>query len=231
MRHYLIFGIVMVILASSASAANVHGTIYNLFLEAQNNVFVEINSVPAQTLISKDGQYSFDLPNGEYTINAQYSENGRIVSSASENISIVDEGNFVLDMVLFESIDEEFELLDTPGTIEVEEGTSIWIYAIIILVLVIIVGLLFYLKSRPLVKEIITEEKAAEKKEETSVGKEELDKLLWIIKSESGRITQKDLRKRLDLSEAKVSLMIAELESLGKVKKIKQGRGNIIVMT
>ena len=41
---------------------------------------------------------------------------------------------------------------------------------------------------------------------------------------------QKDLRKQLMLSEAKVSLMISELESLNKLKRIKKGRANIIVL-
>jgi uncharacterized membrane protein len=51
-----------------------------------------------------------------------------------------------------------------------------------------------------------------------------------IIKEEGGRTTQKDIRKKIPLSEAKVSLMISELEAKGKIQKIKKGRGNIIVV-
>ena len=51
-----------------------------------------------------------------------------------------------------------------------------------------------------------------------------------VIVEEGGRTTQKDIRKRIPLSEAKVSLLISELESMGKIKKIKKGRGNIIVL-
>ena len=40
---------------------------------------------------------------------------------------------------------------------------------------------------------------------------------------------QKDLRKRLGLSEAKVSMIVAELEEAGIVKKIRKGRANILV--
>ena len=43
-------------------------------------------------------------------------------------------------------------------------------------------------------------------------------------------MTQKDLRKHFAMSEAKISLMITELESLKKIKKIKKGRGNIIIL-
>jgi uncharacterized membrane protein len=52
--------------------------------------------------------------------------------------------------------------------------------------------------------------------------------VLDIIKNEK-RITQKDIRKQLPDSEAKISLVISELESKGIVKKIKKGRGNIII--
>jgi uncharacterized membrane protein len=50
------------------------------------------------------------------------------------------------------------------------------------------------------------------------------------VRSEGGRTTQKDLRRAIPYSEAKISLMIAELESQGKLKKIKKGRGNIIIL-
>ncbi|HIH16780.1 MAG TPA: hypothetical protein HA252_05215 [Candidatus Diapherotrites archaeon] len=45
------------------------------------------------------------------------------------------------------------------------------------------------------------------------------------------RLTQKELRDKLpSVSEAKISLIVSELESMGRVKKIKQGRGNIVVL-
>ena len=43
-------------------------------------------------------------------------------------------------------------------------------------------------------------------------------------------MTQKDLRARLNCSEAKVSLMITDLEDRGLVHKVKKGRGNIILL-
>ena len=41
---------------------------------------------------------------------------------------------------------------------------------------------------------------------------------------------QKDLRKRLPWSEAKVSMMLSELEEMGIVKRIKKGRAKIVVL-
>lgn len=59
---------------------------------------------------------------------------------------------------------------------------------------------------------------------DTDYKKEVLD----VIKKEE-RITQKDLRRKIPLSEAKVSLIITELYDEGSIKKIKKGRGNILV--
>ena len=58
----------------------------------------------------------------------------------------------------------------------------------------------------------------------------ELSRLCGIISAAGGRMTQRDLRKELPYSEAKVSLMVAELEGRGILKKFKKGRGNIIVL-
>ncbi|MGA9142096.1 MAG: hypothetical protein WBZ29_17865 [Methanocella sp.] len=54
--------------------------------------------------------------------------------------------------------------------------------------------------------------------------------VLAIMEKNGGRITQLDLRKALPYSEAKVSLIVSDLESRGLVKKIKKGRGNVLIM-
>ena len=64
------------------------------------------------------------------------------------------------------------------------------------------------------------------KKEEDS----DLDKIVEVIKREGGRTTQKEIRKEIPLSEAKISLMIAQLAHKRPIKKIKKGSGNIIVL-
>lgn len=220
----VLFGILVA--SGLVSAANVHGTIYNMLLEPQENVMIEVNSVPQQEFVSKGGDYSFELPKGNYAISAMYIESGRVVSSAAENISVIDDGTYVLDMILLESTDEEFDLLDVPQIdIEGENSRIPWVYIAIVPMLILISVLVWlYWKNRP----VVNEPDANDEKVEPQ--KEDLEFLIKIIKEQGSRITQKDLRKKLSLSEAKVSLMIAELESLGKVKKIKQGRGNIIVM-
>ncbi len=71
-----------------------------------------------------------------------------------------------------------------------------------------------------------------QKKPIKQVKKQELDddakKVMQTLVSFEGRSTQKELRQTLNFSDAKLSLIIAELEELGYIKKFKRGRGNII---
>jgi uncharacterized membrane protein len=83
----------------------------------------------------------------------------------------------------------------------------------------------FFLKRKPApAPETAKEEPKREFK------KPELEDLLAIIRKEGGRITQQELRRQMPYSEAKVSLMLAELEDQGRIRKIKKGRGNIIIL-
>jgi len=52
---------------------------------------------------------------------------------------------------------------------------------------------------------------------------DDLSELLDIIQQARGRLTQKDLRSKMRCSEAKVSLMITDLEDRGLVHKVKRG--------
>ncbi len=54
-------------------------------------------------------------------------------------------------------------------------------------------------------------------------------KLLNIVREER-RITQKELRQKFDLSESKISLIITELQNKNYVRRVKQGRGNVIIL-
>lgn len=58
----------------------------------------------------------------------------------------------------------------------------------------------------------------------------ELSETLDIIRGHKGKITQKDLRSKLDYSEVKISLLLSELEKRGLIKKLKNGRENILIL-
>jgi uncharacterized membrane protein len=108
----------------------------------------------------------------------------------------------------------------------------IGILFVIILAIVIVFMLMYSNKVKSLKKRIMHE--TGHRVSTESVGKSEQPvdehehKILQIIKKEK-RMTQKDLRKEIPLSEAKISLVISDLESKGKIRKIKKGRGNILI--
>ena len=219
---------VLSLLSNIAAAANVHGNIYDLSLNKVSGAGVAVNTTPEQFLVSKDGIYSFDLPNGFYAIKAELRQDGA-VASESRNISISREGNYVIDLILFPSFEEE-DISRGPELSFPETGNMGFALFIIILFLAILAIVVFaiFKGKKESAKGSGESAYAGEKgkKEEDS----DLDKIVEVIKREGGRTTQKEIRKEIPLSEAKISLMIAELEHKGTIKKIKKGRGNIIVL-
>jgi uncharacterized membrane protein len=198
------------ILASQlASAAILHGTLYTATFNELNDVVVEVNSTPPQIFVSKEGQYSFVLEPGTYELTAKYRISGDNFLYSADNVTISRDGYFVKDLFL-----EPAKRVSAPTGAVV--GPSTFSLISIGLVIAILVASLAYallkLKNKP------------------DANPETENKLVDFIKKEGGRTTQKDIRKQIPLSEAKISLMISELENDGIVKRIKKGRGNIIVL-
>lgn len=213
-------------LINIVNAATIHGTIYNTELTKVSNVIMEIDSIPKQRFVSENGEYSFNLQEGVYTITAiAYYDNEE--NTAEESITIEGEGEYVLDLFLFPNY-EDLDNLDFDVVKDLEEPkTSTWWIYLIVAVLLIALFFIFKIKfKKSLLKKASGKVEDGEEIEETD---EVLDKIYDIIKKEN-RISQKELRKRTNLSEAKVSLIISQLESENKIKKIKKGRSNILVV-
>lgn len=195
-------------------------------LEKVNGVVVEINSSPKQRIISNSGEYSFSLPIGDYRIFA-YHEDNTGVQKTEELISVTNEGDFILDLFLFPDISNEESISNTSEFNfqapfkSTNSFSYILLIIIFILVIFIIIAIIFFFRR----KESKTNDNIV-----NSDSNDLIHKLLRLIEASDGRITQKEIRKEIPMSEAKISLMIAELESIGKIKKIKKGRGNIIVL-
>ncbi len=108
-RGSLIFIVVFAICASLASGAVVHGTTYEWStFEALENTIVEVDSAPPQFMVASFGSYSFDLPEGTYTIRAEYYQGNVLEYYAEENITIIGGGDFVLDLLMFPPIEDAF---------------------------------------------------------------------------------------------------------------------------
>jgi len=194
-------------------------------LEERNNTVVTIDSTPPQTIVSKDGDYQFELGIGKYEIEAIYTD-GQLIEKTTELVEIKKEGDFVLDLILFPSFEEEEELFQQTE----EEVADLQEFSIINLIMFIVViigfGIIIYLviKYSKQLQEVSKEVKGHKDIPD------ETKKVIAFIKKQGGRTTQKEIRKNFPSSEAKISLIISELEEEGIVKKIKKGRGNIIIL-
>jgi len=176
---------------------------------------------------------------------------------AEENVTVGDEGNFTMDLIMLPALDEE-RLFETDG-VEIDElltenGQSAQgagsggsyqgalIIGAIVLTSVFVLIVLYRQRRRdrngkeekPNAKVLSESSKTQARHPEPLKLQKlpyDLNKLLETIRLNDGRMTQRELRKRMPYGEAKISLMLADLEDRGLIKKIKKGRGNIIVMT
>lgn len=215
--------------------ATVHGTIYDLWtFTPLENVWIKVysDSTLEHSELTRDGTYSVSIPAGSYTIKAEYYSGPILVYDAEENITLQENENLLLDLIMFPTF-EENELPENydiiPEEEEAETGAEfLWLGLIAVLIIVVAVAIIFYHRkiSRPVEKEVAAPPPAR------VVGlPDDLKEVLDIVRESGGRINQLELRQKLPYSEAKVSLMIADLEDRGLVRKIKKGRGNIIVLT
>ncbi len=223
------------------NAAKIKGAVYSFSLEKVTNARVEINTTPHQVFISRNATYQFYVPKGAYLLNATVlakPENGQV----QEIIDIRDDGEYTLDLILFPRDEEDYADVDEP--LEIENGLFEpqnrnqklpFLLPFLIGILVVaggIFGVFIFLKNplrRFLKKGDVTENSYA--KENFSVSADDDRAMILRILAEHGRrMTQKDLRKKMPYSEAKISLALAELEKKGAITKIKKGRGNIIIL-
>lgn len=199
------------------NAITIHGTIYDFDLAKLPNSLVEINSSPAQRLVAKEGTYSFNVPAGDYTLRATSKE-----LSISEQLHAPSNGSYVLDLILLPSLETEEALLDQnldqdtqleiPAEFFIESKSPLqWLGWVVVFALL---GLfIFWFASRKPRKTLPLD----------------LQEILDFIHEQGGRTNQKDIYKNFNHSEAKISLMLDDLEGRGLVQRVKKGRGNLIL--
>ncbi len=221
-----IVGILLVVMLPAAGAATIYGRIYDLTLSPLEDVIIDINSTPEQHWVSKDGAYSFLVEPGTYGLVATYIDNNEVSLSAREDVTVYGDGIFVVDLVMAPDLSEDFSMLnESSASLVLPEGGGIssgaWRVLLYTGIGVLVVGavllVVYYLAPK---------KKQAEEPVADPTGAQ----ILEFLKQNDRRATQKEIRSSIPMSEAKISLVISELESQGRVKKIKKGRGNIIVL-
>tara|TARA_Y100000310_G_scaffold279753_1_gene299073 strand:- start:672 stop:1340 length:669 start_codon:yes stop_codon:yes gene_type:complete len=217
-------GILLLFLISfpAVFGATLSGTVYDLSLDIADKARVSIDTTPGQIVIASLGKYSFDVPQGDYMLTASFVDASGIESTYSENVSITDDGIFTHDIVLFPSIDDFSEPSVDFDDLEEQTGIDLLTFGLTITVLLFL--LLLFRTSKKKRDVVRIPEKVVKEEEDVAAH------VLSVIKKEGGRTTQKDIRKHIPLSEAKISLVIAQLEHEGKISKFKKGRGNVIVL-
>lgn len=216
MKGFLALLMVLALVPSLASAATIHGNVYDMSLQKAPAV-VSVDTVPKQQSVALEGSYSFEVAEGSYTLSAATVSGDQ---RAEETLVVESEGDYTLDLILFPSFEEEQALIEEAEGFDME-GEAPADYSLLLLagIVVIIIALAFIgMKVRKL-KPVQPKPLSAD-----------LDRAVRYIRQHGGRVNQKDLRKEFNLSEAKISLMVTEMESMGLVKRIKKGRGNVIVL-
>jgi len=268
--------ILLIVPVGAVGTATIHGAIYEWdTFEPLENVLIEVNSTPPQSIVAKYGVYSLDLAPGDYVIVATYYTGNNLVASAQESITITDDGDYIIDLLLLPSYEneglEDAEIANLSEAFEVdsqlieEDAGSLDLTYLAVLLIIFLVSLSVYVYSKKkganegslvntspdsdnsalpdgslsvdvkedgLVSTIIDDSETIDTitKAEPSVLPDDLQEVLDIVIANGGRITQKDLRGKLRYSEAKVSLIVSDLENRGLVDKFKKGRGNIIII-
>jgi len=214
--------LILLLMLQQASAATLGGTAYEWStLEPLEGVIVEINTTPKQSMVTKDSRYSFTVPPGSYTLSARYYVDTVLVYLADENVTIKQEGDFVLDLLMFENLEEDEYLFDS---LELDLETAEMVPERDGAMPYYLIGAAIVLVST-FVALVLRSQRASR-----TSGKlpEDLSRIVSTIEKEGGRINQRELRNNTGLSEAKISMMVSDLEQRGVVEKFKKGRGNII---
>ncbi|MDD9953306.1 MAG: winged helix-turn-helix transcriptional regulator [Candidatus Woesearchaeota archaeon] len=209
--------VLFLLLLPGVLGASISGSVYDLSLDTVNTAVVTIDTTPEQRVVAKDGTYSFEVPAGSYTLvaNAVVDDEAWVVR---EELTVSSEGAYTLDLILEPDFEIDLSLGEAPVVDIPEESDAKYIVLLVIALLAIVAVVVYYMRKLP-----------SQGDDEELLVDEYKEQVLRVLKQHKGRITQRELRKSLPFSEAKVSLVVTELEADGIVKKIKKGRGNVIV--
>ena len=149
-------------------------------------------------LVTDKANYSIFLPEGEYTISASATDVSGNELRTEEKIKVGSE-------------DQRVDLILKPAW----DFTYVGVLAVFVLVAAVFLwsNKHWDAKAKP--------KKPAELDADAK-------SVLKALDSFEGRTTQKELKETLKFSDAKLSLILTELEQIGKVKKFKRGRANIV---
>jgi uncharacterized membrane protein len=161
----ILLSLMFVLLISLVQAATLEGNIYNYQLEQEEDILLEIDTIPPQQYLSRDGTYSFDLSPGTYSLQASKGD-----LAAVEEITITEsEGSFVYDLFLFPAMYTEDEFWDQIDSEEEEPKSRAWAYYAAAGIFLVAIGRIIIAKKKyPKRKKLFGKGKARSKDTEKS---------------------------------------------------------------
>lgn len=247
----------LVIAASLASGVQVYGTVFDASLEPVSAI-VEINPLHQAIAARNGGYQFNVEPNRNYTLTAKSINGTALEERTIIQVGEQDAHFDIVLLTPAGFENETTELTETAGDLgeggeEIALNDSVPSYWVLIAVIIAFIAAALLLSRHPKVKKIIYKNKnKAEKPTDNQITTPELKlpklegtaltesqsktsqldhfkvEILKIIRDKGGAIEQKELRRELPWSEARVSVELSELEKMGKVKKIKTGRANLV---
>ncbi|MFT4310271.1 MAG: helix-turn-helix transcriptional regulator [Candidatus Woesearchaeota archaeon] len=213
---------ISVLISNNAYGARIYGAIYDHNLEPIQRTVVMINSTPEQRHVSIYGGYAFSVPPGSYLITAELTLNDVTRPIAEQYITVVDDNEYKIDLFIFDHIDltQDFE---PPSRFTTIITNTSWILGGMFIVFVSFYGIRYWYRK---LKYNRLKTDTAQKQPPQDDGYKQ--KIISLVQQADGSITQRHIRKSLPISEAKVSLLISELEKEGVLRKEKQGRVNVL---
>ena len=184
----------------AVEGASIGGKVYDLELNELDNVIIQINTTPRQQVITKGGGFGLEVPPGTYQLKATTYVFGEHRAQAEENITVIEDGEYVLDLVLF-PLFEDFD--DYPDIGNVED-TAPKIAAAKLLVgagiaAIVIISIIFVILGRKFLRSRL--KKSTHPQASQGQGEHAPDpaatQVIRLIRANDGQISQKELRKQL----------------------------------
>jgi uncharacterized membrane protein len=225
----------MLIFSMPVLSAVITGSVYGPDFDTLNDTVIRINTQPIQQILARNGTYEFNVPEGSYELNAYYKGTEDDMYVFSEKIDAKGDGRYVLDIIMLPEIDDGitpypegfYDSEPASETGETAKPDALGLIMIGGIIALSIAAIIFYFARKK--KADFTDENAKTKNTMHAGADESYDKILELI-NKNKRMTQKDITKEMFLSDAKVSLVLTEMESRGIIKKIKKGRTNVIIL-
>lgn len=234
----IILSILFILGISLVSATTITGTAYDLELTNLNTTIFELSnpvSGETQKFVSKDSTYSFEVTDGTYQLVATHNT---LVSV--DTIIVSGETDIIHDIIILDDLSDLDELLtDTDEELVSDYDVlpptiPLWIPLLGIMILIFLVAIAYALRQKSSDTHRHDPDTGNPPMESSEKNLDDLEidlkrDVLSFIDQQQGRTTQKLIRKQFSYSEAKISLVLSELEHDGIIKKIKKGRSNIII--